>query len=367
MINTKINVFIRSEISNAKQRFKAYFSMENSLGQLIEVAKDFYVISIGINEINEGIKNAKRFKITILHLICYATFPFIINLFTTSNYLYSLLYVYFLPDYFRIFLFCCVLVANWILAIKIDMILAEIKSNLSPLKVFYFLINDIKSKHKLIDVNFNRLAILSRIVQLGAIYYGIPIVAALPMGLAVLIAILSQKIIWILLTIYFLPVALLVIITGSCWMCINLVLFSYYKMRFDQIHSLIKSIKPNGNIINKRKEKQLINLIKEHKSVSDEIHKLNSMFRQSTGLMAITLSTFRTIILFLLINFNHNIFISMMFTGGFIMTFVFGFGLSYLFSRQIKSAHQSDKLIYSILCRFKMRFKFRFKVTFSIF
>ena len=166
MINTKINVFIRSEISNAKQRFKAYFSMENSLGQLIEVAKDFYVISIGINEINEGIKNAKRFKITILHLICYATFPFIINLFTTSNYLYSLLYVYFLPDYFRIFLFCCVLVANWILAIKIDMILAEIKSNLSPLKVFYFLINDIKSKHKLIDVNFNRLAILSRIVQL---------------------------------------------------------------------------------------------------------------------------------------------------------------------------------------------------------
>ena len=49
----------------------------------------------------------------------------------------------------------------WIFAIKIEMILAEINSNLSPLKVFYYLINDIKSKHKLTDLNYNRLAILS--------------------------------------------------------------------------------------------------------------------------------------------------------------------------------------------------------------
>ena len=71
-------------------------------------------------------------------------------------------------------------------------------------------------------------------------------------------------------------------------------------MRFDQIHSSIKSIasngnfiskrrekqsiksiKPNGkwNAINKRRQKQLINLIEEHKSVSYEIHKLNLMLR----------------------------------------------------------------------------------------
>ena len=158
-----------------------------------------------------------------------------------------------------------------ILVFKIDMILAEIKLNLSPLKVFYFLINDLKSEHKLNDFYYNRLAILSRIVQIGVFNTGAQMIAIISSGFSVFIAILSQKFIWILLTIYFLPSIIIAAITFSCWMCINLILFSYYKFRFDQIHSSIKSIIPNGksNIINKRKEKQLIKLINEHKLLSN--------------------------------------------------------------------------------------------------
>ena len=50
-----------------KQKFKENFSMESSFGHLMKVTKDFYLVSIGINEINYGIKNPKRFKISIMH------------------------------------------------------------------------------------------------------------------------------------------------------------------------------------------------------------------------------------------------------------------------------------------------------------
>ena len=363
MISPKVDVYSENQISNRKQKFKDYFSMENSLGHLMEVAKDFYLVSIGIDDIYNGIKNPKRFRVVILHLICFGFFTVIFNLFMISDYLYSLIKESFLPDNFRVFIIAIALSTIWISVIKIDMILAEIKLNLSPFRVFYFLIKNLKSKHKLIDLNYNRLVILSRLIQLGILDYGGPMAAIMIMGLCVLITILSQKFIWIFICICFLLTAIVGVVSFSFWMCINLIMFSYYKMRFDQIHSSIKSIVSNGNVIHKRRERQLVNLIEEHKSVSNEIYKLNLMLRRSAGGMSIVLTTVRIMLFHLLINFNNNIFVNILLVTVSCLLFIFGFGLTYLFSRQIKSAHQSDKLIYSILCTFTMRLQYKFKVN----
>ena len=361
MVKEKIRRFIKNQI----EKFKGYLSVKKSLDNLMEVAKDFYFFSIGINEIKDGIKNSKRFRITILHTIFLAILTFLIDLFSISNYLFSLLKENFLPNHFRIIFLFYSFGFTWILVIKIDMILAEIKFNLSPLKVFYFLINDLKSEHKLNDSNFNRLAILSRIVQIGVLEYGTPMVGIITIGFSVLITILSQKLVWILFTIYLLAAIMVANVIFSCWMCINMILFSYYKFRFDQINSSIKSIIPNGklNVINRRKQKQLIKLIDEHKSLSNEVYKLNLMLRRSAGITPKLFTAGRTIFLFVFTNFNNNIFVNIMMVVGFWLLIFFGFGLTYLFSRQIKSAHQSNKLIYSILCRFNMRLSFRFKVN----
>ena len=362
MINQRIIFCIENNISNIKPKFKKYITMQSSLDHLMKVAKDFYYISIGSNEISDGIKNSKRLKVSILQLIYMLIGSMILHLFAISNYFYSLLHTDFLPGHFRILVIGSALASIMILAIKIDMILAEIKSNLSPLKVFYFLINNLKTKHKLTDLNYNRLAILSRIVLTVLLEYGVPISLELAIVFCVLIAILSQKLIWIFLSINFVPCVLLSGVIFTSWMCINFILFAYYTMRFDQIHSSIKSIVSNGSFINKRREKQLINLFEEHKSVANQIHKLNSMLRRSAGVIAIELSTGRMMILYLLINYNNNFFVKLMLFNAFFIMLIFGFGLTYLFSRQIKSAHQSDKLIYSILCRFNMRLQFKFKV-----
>ena len=83
--------YIEKEFSTAKQRFKKYFSMEHSLGNMMEIAKSFFfVVSIGINEINDGIKNPKGIQVMILHIFYLGIFTLILNIFI-SNYLYSLL------------------------------------------------------------------------------------------------------------------------------------------------------------------------------------------------------------------------------------------------------------------------------------
>ena len=89
----------------------------------------------------------------------------------------------------------------------------------------------------------------------------------------------------------------------------------------------------------------MINLIDEHKTVSNEIHKLNLIFLWSVGVMAIVLSIIRIILIFVLINLDNDFFANIFLSGGFIILTIFGFGLTYLFSLQIKSTHQSRKLI----------------------
>ena len=352
-------------IDQITKQFIEYWSMERSIGHLMEVAKSCYFISIGIDEINNGIKNPKRMRIIILQLIYFAICSLIVNLFSTTNYFYSFIKLDILPSQFQLIIFGVFGFASiWCFAFKIDILISEIKSNLSPFRIFYFLINNIKSKHRLTDFNYNRLAIWSRIVIIVNLDYGLPLFEVIAMGLAVLIAILSQKSIWILITIFFIPHLFIGIIAFSYVLCFDLILFSYYKMRFDQIHSSIKSIS-NSKLINKKRENQFIDLIGEHNTVSIEIHKLNLMLRRSQGIMSMVLSTVRIIILHLLIRFNNNILLNMMLSIAFCILVVFGFALSYLLTLQIESAHQSNKFIHSILTKSKMRLKFKFKVIYN--
>lgn len=134
---TKMNVILKLKIlkekmircSNFKKRIKEYFSMERSIGHLMEIAQDFNVISIGINEINDGIKNPKRFQLSIFHLINLAIFSLFLILFSISNHLYSLLKVDFLSDHFRLLFLAFSISFTGVAIIKIDMIFGEIKIN----------------------------------------------------------------------------------------------------------------------------------------------------------------------------------------------------------------------------------------------
>ena len=176
-----------------------------------------------------------------------------------------------------------------------------------------------KSKHKLTDSNSNRLAFWSRIVVFVVIDYGLQITPIALIVLSVSIAILSQKFIWILFSIYSVPITLLSFSIFPFWVAAILILFSYYKMRFDQIHSSIKSVVSNCKmkVIDKRRRKQLMNIIEEHKLVSNEIHKLNLMIRRSAGFFSFVYSADRIIILYLISIINDPFFVKLFSYGVF--------------------------------------------------
>ena len=101
--------------------------------------------------------------------------------------------------------------------------------------------------------------------------------------------------------------------------------------------------------------------INEHNSLSVEVHKLNMMRRRTAASCFIKFSLMKIISLHLMFSPN-DLSIKILAINIFVLYFVFGLTVTYLFSLQIKSAHQSLGLIELIVCKCKMRLKLRLKV-----
>ena len=96
----------------------------------------------------------------------------------------------------------------------------------------------------------------------------------------------------------------------------------------------------------------MISLIDQHNQVAIEIHKMNLMIRFLVFLF-VNFSVIKIISLYLLVNFNDFI-IKLFLIQSNLIILTCGFGSSYLFTRQIKAAHQPLKTAHSIVCKYKI-------------
>ena len=166
--------WIKSLTNKVSEYFENSIDFQNSLGYLMIVMKNSYAISVGVDQVYNGIKDSKRFKICILQLIFMLIFAFQLLIFFISSDSFSLIDGPFLPDHFRPMFFTQIIGFLQISMMRIDITFSEMGYNLSPLKVFYYLINDLTSQHKLTDKNDKRLAIFSKIPVNFLIYCGGP-------------------------------------------------------------------------------------------------------------------------------------------------------------------------------------------------
>ena len=359
MLRQKVLIYARK----IRKRIFKYFTLENSLNDLMNYSKRFYVISIGFDQIYYGLKNSMRFKICVL--IC--TFMWLSTLFqlsfVISDHIYSLGHHPNLPNFLRIIYLSGILFTTLITIIKTDFLFAEINYNLEPFKVFHFLMNNMKSKHKLTNVNYKRLAIYTRFIVIYIMNYSTMFGVIAAISVNITMTILSRKLFWLFQLIIMTPYYLFVIANGAAWFCFIFIIFIYYKLIFDQINDRLESLLSNRKmtIINKRREKLILRLICEHNLASIQINKINLMLNRSAAAWFFILAVIKIVSLYLMINIE-NIFLVFAQIGILINCFVFAFGLSYLFSRQIKSAHKSHNLIVSSACQLKMRVPFRIKV-----
>ena len=197
--------------------------------------------------------------------------------------------------------------------------------------------------------------------------YAGPIFIFLAVSLESLIAYLSCQLYWLMYEMIMTPIYMSTIMVYPTATCIVYIYFPYYKLRFDQLNDQIKAIIPKGKgkIINFKVEKQLLNLIDQHNQLAIEVNGMNMMIRRTAAAFFITLSIIKIMSLYLMIYQKH--LLSRLFVINVFFTFFFfGFGMSLTFSLQIKSAHQSYKLINSIISKQRMRLAFRIKVSYLL-
>lgn len=96
---------IKSSINKVNEYFQNSIDFQNSLGYLMIVMRNSYAISIGIDQVYNGIKDSKRFKICILQLVYMLIFVLELLIFFISSDLFSLIDGPFLLDQFRLMFF----------------------------------------------------------------------------------------------------------------------------------------------------------------------------------------------------------------------------------------------------------------------
>lgn len=115
-------------------------------------------------------------------------------------------------------------------------------------------------------------------------------------------------------------------------------------------------------ILNKTKQRKLINLIHEHSLKATEIHKFNLIIRRTIGCFFISYSIGIIMALYLLVNSNEFI-IKLLLIEGNLVALIFGFSICYLLTLLIKSAHQPLNTVRSIVCKYKTNLRLKLKVS----
>ena len=360
---SKIKIYFKTKVKITK-RINDCFSMKNSMNNLNKFVKKSYLCSIGFDEIYFGMKNSKRFIITILSCITIWMVTLYYLLLIVSDDLWSTIDGPFLPEHFRTFMLIFSVLFLFASVVKTQFLITEINcpSAKSPFKIFYFLMVDLKTKHKLNEINYKKLSFISRIIQIIMIDYEAPICLIFVILICIKILVSSNfEFEWFFHSVLIFSTFGFVGFTLPIVYCCIVIFFLYYKLRFDQINNRFKQLSA-GKIITKAKEKQFIQLIHEHNQISIEIDRMNLSFRLSTAVLFVAFAFSKIISLYLIINSKHNLIIFLMGNIFFIFFFL-GSALSYLFSKQINSAHQSYKSIQTIFCKYKMKFKFQLKVN----
>lgn len=361
----QIKIKTKIKIAKFKENFKNYFLREEkSIKNLIKFLRKLYVFTYGFDELYLGTTNSKRLKIS--KIICILSWLVTLEhlLLVISDDLWSIVDGQFLPEHFRLFMAMLLIILFLVASIKTDCLLSEMNYKLdkTPFKVFYFLM--MNSNHRLNGKNYKKLSILSRTIEIFMLDYAVPIFTLLFSTVFISITISSEKVAWILqsiLTIGSLQNAIF-LLTSDC--CVIYIYFTYYKFRFDQINERIfKLINVSliEEMIHLREERRLIQLMNKHNNLSIEIHRFNLSIRRSAAVMFITFCLIKIISLYLMMHTKSSLF-EILFQNLFVVFLICTFGISILYSMQIKSAHQSHKLIHSIICKYEMRLSLKLKV-----
>lgn len=246
-------------------------------------------------------------------------------------------------------------------AIRIDLIIEERKFQLRNLKFIYYLIHNLKSKHKFNDKNYKRILIVASTMELFMVKFVVFTIVTVTL-LHFLSCVIHEIITFnntLALIIFPLFVIMIIIVQTTFHPGITLlsIMIFYYKSLFDQIYQRIYFMF-KLNFISSIEFNKIIN---EHNLIAIEVHKLNLFIRRLVAVYFIASSLFK--IMFLYLSIHSKEFMHQISWGYLFLIYNFlGFFISYGMQLQTKSGHKSYKLIYSFLATKRMNLSMKLKV-----
>ena len=184
------------------------------------------------------------------------------------------------------------------------------------------------------------------------------------MGVIFYVAIRSGRLmVWILIPCLIYLNIIVITTIGLCCV-ISVILLYYYKLIFDQLNDQFESIVHRSlDSVSSIDQMRLIGLIKRHDQRANQLNLVNLMFRRTIAVFWVSITLMQMIPLNIFLEENQFLLYKFLYFVYILCVFIFGFGVSVLFSWQIKSAHRPTKSCYKILTRNlnKQQFGFYFK------
>lgn len=341
-----------------KQRIEYQLDPSNSINYLFDFINKHNVMSVEIDDIYFGQKNSKRFFLCILNCIFVWLFQVVFYyILVFHNWIFHHPN---LPDQFEALIFCGVSLSLPIAVMKTVYLKIEINDNLSFLKFIYYLKQNWKRKHQLNDASFKKLCNLLIINNLFVIDLLTPSILITVFITLIHIYLITNSNTWLIMSPFILYNVYLQSITSASIGSIITISILYYKLLYDQINDKIKLI-CKSKLLTRIHRLSLFKAIQQHNLCSIQLNKMNLLFNLTAAIATVILSLNQLILINAIMNITSFYFnIALIFIS--IMVFICNFILTYFFSLQIKSAHQSYQQLFSLI-KFKFSLPLKWQVN----
>ena len=328
--------------------FDEFINASNTLKQVGYWLKKLTITSVDITGLYNDEFNFKRYLVGWFNLLLMYLGIFLLTLSITNQWFFSLIDNQLIPKNFKIFVFYRILISIIATTFRFDILLAEWNETLIIFKVFYYIQEDIKSKHELTYENHRKFSILAKFLYVVSFKIIHPSIIAFAYLYYLYVAIISNRIIIQLLTPFAFYVFWLLISTVLLAASLGIGVFYYYILVFKQISNQFNLIYNQTLFFNIKDLKKLILLINKHNLVAGHMNKFNLIIRRTVLVFFVVVAILLIIPLNVYIKSNDK-FEQIFCLGIIFVTLLYGFFIASSLSKLIREAHKPYKIIYQIL------------------
>lgn len=354
-----------------KKKIEEFIDLPKSIRFIGNLIVKFWLASIDIKGIYHGEVHIVKYTICLIHLILMILGLSTMLAFNLKDSLWQLIVSESFPKNTRIINLFLNLFLFVSIFVRIDVLIDDWKNHLKFFRFSYFGMIGDREKFGLTKRNYKKIGILARFLEIVLFKISIPFIITCIIIAISFVAIQAQNSVLNMLVPIIYYLVIMSALTISLAISIAFLAFYYYKLLFDQINEKIQAIdKRSFNSISYMDQMRLLRCIKQHDLRAQQINLINTLARRSGALLFLIIGFIPTLPLHLYLESDQLIF-QIIFLFFVIITLTFGFGVVFLLSMQIKSAHQPSKFVYKILTRDlhqrKFSFYFKWKVNVVLF